>query len=332
MSPAKPRLLLTGAAGVLGSDLVRRLAADYRLVVLVNRTPVGARTAVTVRGNVSEERLGLSRGIYDDLVGGLDAIVHAAAATDFSTDRATMFETNVTGTARILDLAERSEAKLVHVSTAFVECRGHGVADAVSPDAYLESKLRAEQLIAERGYPTVVARPSVIAGDSETGAVARLQGLHVTGAAVAHGELPLIPVEADAVVDFVPTDVVAEAIRILLRSSERRVYWLTAGKHAVAAADLVRIAVAAGERVRGEPVIAPRLMPQDVLRRLVLPLLTDVGPEHLRARLKQFLAHSYLFESGRIFPSDLAALGLAERVTHAKLLAGLETGMAYVLK
>lgn len=126
------RILVTGGAGFIGSNFVRRTlqgaypgleAAEVTVLDaltysgnLANLAPVADSPRYRfVEGDIRDAAL------LDELVPGLDAIVHFAAEShvDRSVRDSSIFvETNVLGTQRLLDAALRhSLPKFVHVST-----------------------------------------------------------------------------------------------------------------------------------------------------------------------------------------------------------------------
>ncbi len=126
------RLLVTGGAGFIGSNFVRRTLEDAypalegaEVVVLDALTYSGNRENLApiadsprysfVHGDIRDAEL------LDRLLPGIDAVVHFAAEShvDRSVRDASIFvETNVLGTQRLLDAALRAGvARFVHVST-----------------------------------------------------------------------------------------------------------------------------------------------------------------------------------------------------------------------
>ena len=126
------KILVTGGAGFIGSNFVRRTLQDQYLglegadvVVLdaltysgnrANLAPVADSPRYTfVHGDIRDSDL------LDGLLPGIDSIVHFAAEShvDRSVRDASIFvETNVLGTQRILDAALRAKVgRFVHVST-----------------------------------------------------------------------------------------------------------------------------------------------------------------------------------------------------------------------
>jgi NAD(P)-dependent dehydrogenase (short-subunit alcohol dehydrogenase family) len=72
---ARPRrtVLLTGASGVVGRALLRRLR-DVDVVCLVHRSPVSGPNVTTVPGDVAEPVLGLAERAYAELAARVDAV------------------------------------------------------------------------------------------------------------------------------------------------------------------------------------------------------------------------------------------------------------------
>ena len=126
------RILVTGGAGFIGSNFVRKALTDAypglegaEVVVLdamtysgnlANLAPVADSPRYTfVQGDIRDA------GLLNSLYPGLDAVVHFAAEShvDRSVRDASVFvETNVLGTQQLLDAALRHELpRFVHVST-----------------------------------------------------------------------------------------------------------------------------------------------------------------------------------------------------------------------
>jgi len=82
-APGTPRrtVLLTGASGVVGHAVARRLG-DLDVVGLVHRSPVCGPNVTTARGDVARPMLGLAEQAYAELAAKVDAVIHCAAITD----------------------------------------------------------------------------------------------------------------------------------------------------------------------------------------------------------------------------------------------------------
>ena len=187
--PGAMRILVTGAAGLIGAELAGRLAdRGHRVIGLVrksrtldrnDRTPLvtepwagvapAAGHIAVIGGDVSQERLGLSPEHYEALAGSLDLIIHCAAVVGFSLDPEAYREVNGGGARTVIALAEHASAvtrvqegrrptPLLHVSTAYV-CGersgpiGENELDVgqVFANGYESSKVEAEQLMLQAG-------------------------------------------------------------------------------------------------------------------------------------------------------------------------------------
>jgi nucleoside-diphosphate-sugar epimerase len=269
-----------------------------------------------VRGDLTLPRLGLDDGTYRRLVERTTTVVHAAAITDFGVGEPATSALNVEGTRRVLDLAAEAGARVLYVSTAFVarseltaEARGASTWEAAaSPVPYLSSKRRAEALVCASGLATTIARPSVVIGDSVTGAMTRYQGLHGVIRGLLRNQVPILPVPPDTRVDVVPVDVVARALAALIDAGlPGGEFWLTSGAAAQPLAALVDTCRDIAESY-GLPSDPPRFVTRDMVERLVRPVFIDPLPARERRRFDDLLAMSALFDGAPEFPSSLGAL------------------------
>lgn len=300
-------VLLTGASGVVGCALLERLH-DSDVVCLVHRTPVDGPGVRAVSGDVSQPLLGLDEHTYRALAAECDAVVHCAAVTSFHRAGRSLEATNVGGTEHVAAFAADAGAVLYHVSTAFVHTTAEGDRGRTAI-GYAESKTRAEEVVRRSGARHVILRPSVVIGDAQTGKIARFQGLHQVAAGIVTGVVPLIPFDAAWPIDFVPADVVADAIATLV---EKQVaageFWLTAGPHALrldeGVAETVDVA-----RSLGVHVDPPRFVPPEMFDRLIGPVFLAALPARVQRTVATMLEFftTYL-QAGRIKPSNLAEL------------------------
>jgi hypothetical protein len=184
-------------------------------------------------------------------------------------------------------------------------------------------------VVRDSGQPHVIVRPPVIIGDSETGQIAKFQGIHQMFGSVIQNLIPLIPADPGSLIDMMPQDVVARAIGRLIRAKVTGgEYWLTAGADAPPVADLLDITVSVGSHL-GRPVRPPRMIPAEAVDRLLIPLMQDVMPPNLRRRFGTFIQLMTLFQSEQPLPSSLPAIGLDLRMSRRSLLAAFRRSVEY---
>lgn len=269
--------LVTGATGFIGAALVLELldqtGADVACLVRPSHDPDRARARLSealerafslygradllpaiaerchaVPFDLREER-DASRG---QLPAGITEVWHSAASLRFKHEqRAKIFDHNVDGTRRMLELADDAGASTFnYVSTAYVAGTREGLvleeaADdpGVAHNAYEESKIRAEMLVAEwEGIRTRIMRPSIVIGHSKTFAAISNTGLYgfilgvqrarkevegrKLGAFLAHRQVRLRG-DGEAPINLIPVDVVARnAVRISHSDSDADVFHL----------------------------------------------------------------------------------------------------------
>ena len=234
-------VLVTGAAGLVGAEVCARLLKNghtvvglvhnVRTLVTNNGKPVPAGRIELIPGDVTRPMLGLDETAWQALTQRVDLVVHSAAITDFGRPREVYQSINTTGTAHVLELARACEARLVHVSTAYVCGEQDGPILESALDAgqrfgnhYEESKFDAELLVrkaAADGLPVAVVRPSVVVGAARTGVVREFKNIYVVLKLLSEGRVTSIPGHFDACVDLVPVDHVASLIVSVAEDFER---------------------------------------------------------------------------------------------------------------
>ncbi len=186
------RVLVTGGAGFIGSNVVDALDARGDLVVVVDDLATGDRgnlaPDIALRvADVSDERA-LREVLHGE---GFDAIVHCASRTKVveSMEKAELYRrVIVEGTRNVVRLAESLHALiLVNISTGgaiYGETEMCATEEAFTdpPSNYGKFKRDAERVIAAAQIPTITLRLANVYGprqrqDLEGGVVAIFQGL-----------------------------------------------------------------------------------------------------------------------------------------------------------
>jgi UDP-glucose 4-epimerase len=153
------RVLVTGAAGFIGSHVAQRLVADGAQVVGIDDLSTGKRSNLADIGLRLVEGSILDPAALDEAVAGaagpVDAVVHLAAMPSVPrsiVDPAASHEANATGTLRVLEAARRLEepphvivasSSSVYGANPTLPKHEGLVAQPMSP--YAVSKLAAEQ-------------------------------------------------------------------------------------------------------------------------------------------------------------------------------------------
>jgi len=154
---ARPKIALTGAAGLVGQNLIPRLKArGYTNIVGIDKHP--ANTAILRRLHpdlaVIEADLAKDDG-WQTAVADVDVVIFAHAQIG-GLDEAAFTANNVTATARVIEAVRAKSPYVVHLSSSVVE--------SAADDWYTQSKGTQEKLVLESGLPVVVLRPTLMFG------------------------------------------------------------------------------------------------------------------------------------------------------------------------
>ncbi|GAB2701248.1 SDR family oxidoreductase [Kitasatospora kifunensis] len=247
MTAARPTVLLTGATGVIGTNLLTSLAAHYEVTALVHRRRP-ERAGNCLQADLTSDGLGLTTGQYGELAAGIDAIVHCAGLTDFAPPDLTAFDqVNAEGTRRILELAEAARVPVLLLSSAAAafEVPGEDLV-ARSMRAYSRSKRRAEELAAQSSQSVAVVRAALLFAARNAVRAPRRQFPHALLTALLQDRPGGLPVHPDHWVDILPMESLVDYLTALTGALLRGdatapgLHWVTAGPARLTAADLER--------------------------------------------------------------------------------------------
>ncbi|MGV0746560.1 AMP-binding protein [Mycolicibacter minnesotensis] len=188
------RVLLTGATGYLGGQILTNLIAAGAQVTCLVRTPdaklptdVERGSVELVVGDVRKDALGLNPEDIATARRGLSAVIHAAADVRLAAPLRELEATNVEGLRKLLQwIDDGAVVPLHHVSTLAVAGTVDGPRRCFSEadlsigqrflSPYERSKFSAELLVrswSQRGIPSFIYRMGHVAAHSRTGAFQR---------------------------------------------------------------------------------------------------------------------------------------------------------------
>ncbi|MEW6086873.1 MAG: SDR family oxidoreductase [bacterium] len=252
-------VLLTGSTGLLGSYILKELIkhnvgniivlsrgetqeeADRRVYQELGKHLSSkerqrfSKLVEIIRGDITQENLGLSKKMFNNLTKKITLIYHSAALCKFNIPLKIIRKVNVKGTDNILKFAlvcKKYNLKEVHyISTIAVAGDSKGVFYEDNLDlgqkfnnTYEQSKFEAEKLVVKykkKGLPITIYRPGILVGDSVTGYTNNFQ-MFYQALQIFFSELfNEIPADKNSIYYLVPVDYVAKAImRISLNKND----------------------------------------------------------------------------------------------------------------
>ncbi|MGY5128291.1 SDR family oxidoreductase [Streptomyces nigrescens] len=278
------RILVTGATGVVGTDVASRLAAETaettgRTGLQIVHTARRATGRSPVHWNIGAE------SAPDTLTGRpWDVIVHTAASTRWTMTRDEATDANIRTLRDVLRLAG-PDTHVVHVSTAYVggvrspeDLRGDDF-DGYR-NGYEWSKATCEDIVTtEHRGPVTIVRPPLIMGRREDGRIARFSGPYSLFPALVSGLAAVVVGDPDGYAEISPVDEVAEVIAAAALGpapSAPRTEVIAAGQDSLRLDDLVHITCDTLNAFRAEhgvePIAKPPTVSTDSWNRFFLPL------------------------------------------------------------
>lgn len=282
-----PTLLLTGATGFVGGELLRLFleAKPHCGIAVLGRNPqklavLGSHVRVfTFCGDITQPNLGLDPRAFGELAQSVTAVIHCAADTRFTLGLPEARAVNTEGTRNLLRFAKaclRLE-KFAHVSTVYVAGRAEGYFPEESirhrsgySNAYQQSKHEAEELVIEAmdSLPLSIFRLSSILGESRTGVVRQFNYVHQLIRLFPRNALPVIPGLPDARMDLIASDWALPALAFLFDCSfvPGSFYHVSAGpNHSLTTGEIMEAMLALFEchprARRWLPIHLPKMVP-----------------------------------------------------------------------
>lgn len=154
----KQRILITGAAGLVGQNLIAQLArvGEFELVA-IDKHPQNTAILQRLHPGVQVIAADLAEpGPWEEIAAGCDAVVMLQAQIG-GLDPEDFRRNNIVATERVLAAAAQGKRPYIaHVSSSVVNSRAH--------DLYTESKKAQEAIVADCGLPHVILRPTLMFG------------------------------------------------------------------------------------------------------------------------------------------------------------------------
>ena len=234
-------VLITGASGTLGRELLKALhfeRAPWVFVLMRSKDGKSSRErfdqllaaqqvrsssecrVTLIEGDVTEACCGIQPPDMALLRDNVDTIFHVAAATHLNDSQDRCERVNLEGTIEAIHLARLLQrnghlTRFVHFSTAFAPGSRqdyHSLEDMLPDNPchanfYESSKYRAERRVREEmadGLPAIILRPSIVAGDSHTGAIGEFRVLYPIVKMFTLGLARVLPVSIGGVLHVVP--------------------------------------------------------------------------------------------------------------------------------
>jgi nucleoside-diphosphate-sugar epimerase len=153
-----PRIGITGAAGLVGQNLIPRLKRlKLTNIVAIDKHPANTATLRRLHPDIGVIEVDLA---HDDgwqpAIAGCDVVVCAHAQIG-GLDRTEFEDNNVLATKRLLDVVKtNARAHVIHISSSVVE--------SAASDWYVSTKHSQEELVVNAGISYVVLRPTLMFG------------------------------------------------------------------------------------------------------------------------------------------------------------------------
>jgi nucleoside-diphosphate-sugar epimerase len=275
-------IFFTGFPGFIGKRLVKKIlgsVADAKFYFLVEprfveiaekqaeilASQFAKANLQVLAGDISVPDLKFSTELYERLVGEVTDVFHLAAIYDLAVPEELARKVNVGGTENIIAFCKqcRNIRKFVYFSTCYVA--GDRTGKVTENDLamgqhfknhYESTKYEAEIKVREAmsQIPTIIIRPSVVVGDSQTGETQKFDGPYFAMILFSKFNFGLrFPYvgEADAFVNLVPIDFIVNASLVLwLKSNNQGTTYQLADPNPLLAREIYRIAC---EEITGIP-------------------------------------------------------------------------------
>lgn len=287
-------VLVTGATGLVGREVVAMLELDPRMkVVGVSRRGDSVTRSVAWDLSIDPPPQTLKRR--------WDVVINAAANTRWTMSEDEAKQANVASVLGLKPLISEN-TRFVHVSTAYA-LGLRGTVDSLDPadyrNTYEWSKAQAERVVRETYPQATIVRPSLIVGRRSDGQAARFSGMYTLVRGIVLGTVPAIVAGQGARFDAIPVDDLAQLILDQVSGdccAGSKVRTVAAGTNAPTVEQAVQAILRTLNEWRRkqklDPVKSPPLIDPDSWDRFFRPFVL----EHLSPRQKRILDLLQSFE------------------------------------
>jgi nucleoside-diphosphate-sugar epimerase len=174
------KLLVTGGTGFLGAYIIKHLVEKGYAVRAIRRRP---QLPAFIPAHIFDKVEWVPGDVLDpasleEAMEGVHAVIHSAAIVSFTpADRLAMYQTNVDGTANVVNAAvQKKVSRFVHISSVAALGRTAGGATVTEDREWQDNKINTHYAISKRfaemevwrgmgeGLRTVILNPSTIIG------------------------------------------------------------------------------------------------------------------------------------------------------------------------
>jgi dTDP-4-dehydrorhamnose reductase len=164
------RLLITGASGLLGANLVLAAHEEHEVIAVYHRHPIELEGVQSVSADLSQPAI--AKELFDRFQP--DWVVHGAAATDVDAcedDSDMAFRLNSTMAGYVATAAADTQARLIHISTDAVFDGGawhYSESDPTEPvNTYGRSKLEGEKTVTQAHPQSIIVRTNIFGWNAQ---------------------------------------------------------------------------------------------------------------------------------------------------------------------
>jgi nucleoside-diphosphate-sugar epimerase len=156
--PTKDSIVVTGAAGLVGQNLILRLKErEYRQLIGIDKHPSNTNTLARLNPDIQVIKADLAiPGQWEEAFSGAGMLVlnHSELS---AIEEQPFIDNNITATANVLAAAKRHGLSyVIHISSCAVNSSVY--------DYYVATKAAQEKIVVESGIPCCVLRPTLMFG------------------------------------------------------------------------------------------------------------------------------------------------------------------------